>query len=302
MKKYDGKVTLFDKDEEVKLPERSTWSNKGSYGKLLIIAGNRGCTGAGYLTAHAAFMAGTGMVKVLTCAETASLLNSKQPEAMTGILFTEDGYDAEILKAGIDWADSILIGPGIGQSESSLAVLKAVLASGKPLTVDADALNLIAGMIGTGDNRARRIAELFFAPAVLTPHMGELSRLTGREVSDLKAHIFDTAYEYTYNNILTYVCKDARTVVASSGRLHVNTNGNSGMATAGSGDVLAGLIAGLSAAGMEPYEAARSGVYIHAMAGDAAAAASCEDCITAGDIAEHLPECIARLRHSQINS
>ena len=74
------------------------------------------------------------------------------------------------------------------------------------------------------------------------------------------------------------------------------------MATAGSGDVLAGLIAGLAAAGMEPYEAARSDVYIHAMAGDAAAAASCEDCITAGDIAEHLPECISRLRHSRINS
>ena len=92
------------------------------------------------------------------------------------------------------------------------------------------------------------------------------------------------------------MCKDARTVVAGGGRLHVNINGNSGMSTAGSGDVLAGLIAGLTAAGLEPFEAARTGVYIHAMAGDEAVKDSCEDCITAGDIAEKLAFCISRLR------
>ena len=296
--KYEGIVTHFASEDEVMLPERYTWSNKASYGKLLIIAGNRGCSGAGYLTAHSAFMAGCGMVKVLTCEDTAKLLNQMQPEAMTGVLFTGDGYDAKVLEDGLAWADTVLIGPGLGTSEAAKEVLQKVLAAGRKSVVDADALNIIAGTI-TGTDRKERaaaIAKLFTAPAVLTPHIGELSRLTGLDAAELKARIFDTAYEYTYNNILTYVCKDARTVAASGGHLHYNTNGNSGMATAGSGDVLAGLIAGLMAAGLEPYEAARSGVYIHAAAGDEAAAKSCEDCITAGDIANNLPVCISRLR------
>ncbi|MBR5967374.1 MAG: NAD(P)H-hydrate dehydratase [Lachnospiraceae bacterium] len=297
--KYEGIVTHFSSEDEVALPERYTWSNKGSYGKLLIIAANRGCSGAGYLTAHSAFMAGCGMVKVLTCEDTARLLNQMQPEAMTGILFAEDGgFDGEVLEAGLDWADTILIGPGLGTGEAAKEVLRKVLAAGKKAVVDADALNIIAETVTCQDRkeRAAAIAKLFTAPAVLTPHIGELSRLTGLETAELKACIFDTAYEYTYNNILTYVCKDARTVIASGGHLHYNTNGNSGMATAGSGDVLAGLIAGLMAAGLEPYEAARSGVYIHAAAGDEAAEKSCEDCITAGDIANNLPVCISRLR------
>ena len=296
--KYEGIVTHFFSEDEVPLPERYTWSNKGSYGKLLVIAANRGCSGAGYLTAHSAFMAGCGMVKVLTCEDTVRLLNQMQPEAMTGVLFTDDGYDAKVLEDGLAWADTVLIGPGIGTSDAAKDVLKTVLAAGKKAVVDADALNIIAGTV-TGDDRKARasaIAKHFTAPAVLTPHIGELGRLTGLEAAELKASIFDTAYDYTYNNILTYVCKDARTVIASDGQLHYNTNGNSGMATAGSGDVLAGLIAGLMAAGLEPYDAARSGVYIHAAAGDEAAAKSCEDCITAGDIAENLSVCISRLR------
>ncbi len=296
--KYEGIVTHFSSEEEVRLPERYTWSNKGSYGKLLVIAANRGCAGAGYLTAHSAFMAGCGMVKVLTCEDTVRLLNQMQPEAMTGLLFTDDGYDAKVLDDGLTWADTVLIGPGIGTSDAAKEVLKKVLAAGKKAVVDADALNIIAQSVEKvdGKDRAAAIAERFSAPAVLTPHIGELGRLTGLDAAGLKDSIFDTAYEYTYNNILTYVCKDARTVIASEGHLHYNTNGNPGMATAGSGDVLAGLIAGLMAAGLEPYEAARSGVYIHAAAGDEAAAKSCEDCITAGDIAENLSTCISRLR------
>ena len=134
------------------------------------------------------------------------------------------------------------------------------------------------------------------APAVFTPHIGELARLTGKNADQLKRGIFEIASEYAGNSLLTFVCKDARTVIASKGRLHVNINGNSGMSTAGAGDVLAGLVAGLLSAGLEPYEAARTGVYIHAMAGDAAAERMCEDCITAGDISNAIAECISKLR------
>ena len=297
--KYGDTVTRFSSESEVRLPERRIWSNKGSYGKLLVIAGNKGCAGAGYLCTHAAFTAGCGMVKVLTCEDTVRLLNDKQPEAMTGVLFADDGgYDADVLTAGLDWADCVLIGPGLGRSAAAKEVLGRVLASGKKTVADADALNLISEKVGDcpAGERPGAIAALFAAPAVLTPHIGEMARLTGIKAEVLKARIFDTAYEYTYNNILTYVCKDARTLTASAGRLHINTNGNSGMATAGSGDVLAGLIAGLMTAGLTPYEAARSGVYIHAAAGDAAADNACEDCITAGDIAECVPGVIARIR------
>ncbi|MBQ3911583.1 MAG: NAD(P)H-hydrate dehydratase [Lachnospiraceae bacterium] len=297
--KYSDIVTRFSSETEVRLPDRHIWSNKGTYGKLLVIAGNKGCAGAGYLCTHAAFMAGCGMVKVLTCADTVALLNNKQPEAMTGVLFKDDGgYDAGVLAAGLDWADCVLIGPGLGRSAAAKEVLARVLASGKKIVADADALNLIAETVGDcpAKSRPAAIASLFTAPAVLTPHIGEMARLSGKKADEIKARIFDTAYEYTYNNILTYVCKDARTLTAAAGRMHINTNGNSGMATAGSGDVLAGLIAGLMTAGLTPYEAARSGVYIHAAAGDAAADRACEDCITAGDIAECLPAVIARIR------
>ncbi len=282
-------VSCFLDEREVHLPERFAWSNKGSYGKVLIVGAAQGCAGAGYLAAHAAFMAGCGMVKVLTCRDTVNLLNARQPEAMTGVLFGDDGeYDAKLLDEGIKWADVVLVGPGLGRSEAAHEVLEKILASGKRLTVDADALNIIA---------EQGLTDMIQGPSVLTPHIGELARLTGKDPAYLKAHIFDTAVEYTYNNKLTYVCKDARTVVASGGNLHMNVNGNSGMSTAGAGDVLAGLTAGLMAAGLDTFEAARTGVFIHAAAGDAAAAKSCEDCITAGMIADELPGCIRNLRN-----
>ncbi len=291
----DIPVSYYASKEEVQLPARIASGNKGSYGKLLIIGGGKGCAGAAYLAAHAAFMSGVGMVKVLTCEDTVKLLNEKQPEAMTGVLFDAHGELIQnVLGDGLKWASTVLVGPGLGTGEAAVRAFKTVLECGKPMVIDADALNILAGMVP--DHRAEDIAALIAGPAILTPHIGELSRLTGRSGSYLKSHIFDTADEYTYNNTLTYVLKDARTLVAGCNKRHLNINGNSGMSTAGSGDVLAGITGAFLAAGLEHFEAAAAAVYVHAAAGDSAAEKLGQDSMTAGDIARNVPEVMKELR------
>lgn len=322
--------SFYESMSEIRLPKRSPASNKGSYGRVLFIGAADGCAGAGYLSAAAAYYSGAGLVRALVGADAVTLINARLPEAMTGVLFyraTEAGpveeksvgahklvYDPALLAEGIEWASVIVIGPGLGKSGAAADVLRIVRESGKTVVVDADALNIIAdeltqpgvretdmqdgaeNTVPDGTDRARSIAELFAGEAVLTPHIGEFSRLTGRNIAEIKAHVFDMASEYAYNNKLTYVCKDARTVIAHAGQLHININGNNGMSTGGCGDVLAGLVGGLIACGMEPSEAARTAVYLHAAAGDRAASEGVEDSMLASDLLMHIPGVIRDLR------
>ena len=254
------------------LPKRRKDGHKGTFGKVLVIAGSEGMSGAAYLSAKACLRTGAGMVKVLSSPENRNIIQTLLPEA----LFSSYDKDENILKT-ISWADVIVIGPGLGLSKRAENLVDTVIAYEKNarLIIDADAINIIAGKIENRDeesisNRINNIVSILPKNTILTPHPMELSRLIGVTMDNIAENIFDIANQCSYNNELVYVIKNARTIVTRSGIKYVNTSGNNGMATAGSGDVLTGIIAGLLAQGMDAYLAANLSVYIHGLAGDVA--------------------------------
>lgn len=273
------------------LPKRRSDGHKGTFGKALIIAGSEGMSGAAYLSAKACLKMGAGMVKILSSRENREILQILLPEA----IFASYDTDKNISSA-IGWADVIVIGPGLGLSEKTQELLSAVI-NIKPkakLIFDADAINVFASGLdndkASTDERIAVIANLLPKDAILTPHPMELSRLIDVSVNNINKNIFDIIYQCSYNNELVYVMKNARTIVTKSDRKYINTSGNSGMATAGSGDVLTGIIAGLVAQGMETFEASCLGVYIHGLAGDAAKDRIGEHSLMAGDIVDAISE------------
>lgn len=282
---YGNTPELFAWDEAPKalLPVRMRDGNKGTFGKVLLLAGGLNMAGAAVLSAKATYRIGAGMVKVITQPENRVILQTAAPEALLG---EEDELDDDL-----EWADVLAVGPGIGKDDHALQLLQSVLdRSDKPLLIDADGLNILASrpdlaeLIREQGMRGRHF--------VLTPHVGELARLTKKPVGILKENLGDFGRELAKELNAVVVAKDARTFICAADEpLCVNLSGNSGMATAGSGDVLAGVIAGLMAQGMEPFHAASVGAYIHGIAGDIAASRCGEHACTALDIVDGLKQC-----------
>mgnify|MGYP002517253065 CR=1 FL=1 len=266
----------------VHLTRRSAAGNKGTFGKALLVAGSNGMAGAAILAARAAYRTGAGMVKVITAEENRQIIQQGIPEALYG--------SCRQLAESLDWADVIAIGPGIGREEQALQCLKTVVErSRKPLVLDADALNLLAEDSGKALAEKLRNQGLESRVTLLTPHVGELSRLLQRTILECKEDLPTCAKILAERFHAIAVAKDARTVVCKEqGACYLNTTGNSGMATAGSGDVLTGVILGLLAQGAEAMDAATYGVYLHGMAGDLAAGLHTEYGVMAGDIADCL--------------
>ena len=213
----------------------------------------------------------------------------------------EDGIsekDAESIKEAVSWASVIVLGPGLGMSAMSARIVNYVICECKvPLVVDADGLNILSRMVSEKvpeeegvEGRIRYLAELLPKETILTPHKKELSVLTGIPLADLVACLIDSSAPCTYNNDLIYVKKDVRTIVSFGNSDYINVSGNDGMATAGSGDVLAGIIAGLLAQGEKPKMAAMAGCFLHGLAGDAAAKKKGPRSMLASDILEAIPE------------
>ena len=248
------------------LPARPAWGNKGTFGKVLLIAGSKGMCGAAYLSASAALHGGAGMVKIQTVEENRIPLQSLLPEAMVTCEFDEESN-----WKNLNWCDVLVIGPGLGTEstgkERMLWFLKNGTKAGKPVILDADGLNLLA--------KNSQWMKCINEQTVLTPHMGEMSRLTGREISELKENPAVSASRFAEKNNCICVLKDACTTVADSqGSLYLNLSGNSGMATAGSGDVLSGIIAAVFCMYLSckeektvAYKAALA-VYIHGLCGE----------------------------------
>lgn len=278
------------------LPKRVAYSNKGTYGKVLIIAGSDAMTGAAYLSAYAAYRMGCGLVKVLTAKNAIPIIRQLLPEALTACY---DGDDAtEVITNSLLWADVVVIGPGITTSSTAYTlcnqVFKQIMQLNKPLVVDADAINVIAGKLDEEckhkEGRIGAIQEMLPRNTILTPHLGELSRLTLDCVNKVSSYLIDITDHLTYNCELIYVLKDTRTIVASKNLRYINVSGNNGMATGGSGDVLCGIIAGLLSGGLKREEAATLGVYLHGLAGDYAAKEFGTYSMLARDIIEALPK------------
>ena len=281
----DPGAFTYEEGDQNRIPLRKPDSHKGTYGKVLIVAGSMNMAGAAYLCAKAAYKSGSGLVRIFTKEENRIILQTLLPEA---ILTTYTGLDDGIpaLSEAMAWADVIVFGPGIGRGETIEWFLHLVRDNATvPVVIDADGLNEISAM----DQRGTDFLSGFSAPLILTPHMMEMSRLCGNTVPELKEHRIEIAKEYARENQVILVLKDSRTIITDgTKRLYINTNGNSGMATGGSGDVLAGIIGGMLAARMEPFDAAAMAVFLHGCCGDAAAEELSLSSVMAGDLVRHI--------------
>ncbi len=276
------------------LPERKPDGNKGTFGKVLLIAGSHDMGGASILCGSSILRSGAGMVKIVAPACNREIIQNSLPEAL---LYTFEGIpDEEKIKDSMEWADVIVAGPGLGMGENARLLMEYVLKGReRPLVVDADGLNLIAQDKRLwGSARERTPGSL-----ILTPHPGELARLLGigmeSYVKDREGLTRRLASEFG----CTVAGKDAATIVMEAGRrgFYINASGNDGMATAGSGDVLSGIIGGLLAqrvngpgGKIDCFETVCLGVYLHGLAGDRALSVCGRYGMLASDIARELPQ------------
>jgi NAD(P)H-hydrate epimerase len=284
-------VLAYEPADLKRIPERKRNSNKGTFGKVLVIAGAKNMAGAAYLSALAAYRTGAGLVKVFTPEENRLVIQTKLPEAILSTYDTEwAGAEpeefSELVMEQTGWADVIVLGPGLGQEEYAKNMVETVLSDAYvPIIMDADAINLAA--------ENEYLKGYFTENIILTPHVMEMSRLAGKTVGEIKADPVKAASEFSERYGLTCVLKDAATVTAGrDGKVFVNMSGTPAMAKGGSGDVLTGVIAGLIAIGMEECDAASLGVYVHGLAGEKAEAAVGTHSVLAGELADHLMEVI----------
>lgn len=268
------------------LPRRARDAHKGDFGRVYILAGSVGLTGAPALAAAGALRSGAGLVKVGVPQSAYPAVAAKLLCAMPHPLPEKDGVVSGNALGGIlktcRGMDGVLIGPGWGMTGDAPGVARGVIEwVDAPLVVDADGLNALAGHIDVLDTRRDKVT-------VLTPHFGEFCRLLG--VGEVPDDPYEAARELAVTHGCVLVLKGHRTLTAfPDGKTAVNSTGNPGMASGGSGDVLAGMIVSLLAQGFDPEWAVPAAVYLHGRAGDLAAEALGEYAMTAGDVVEHLP-------------
>lgn len=267
--------TFQDLQKLKRMPE----GNKGSFGKIFLVAGSRNIFGAAYLSGYGAMKTGAGMLKVCTARENRQMF-SCFPEAMLQVYDENTDLEA-MMKEGMDWADVYGIGPGIGTGPLAEALLEILLANGKkPLVIDADGINLLRGR--------KELLKNYPGGTILTPHLGEFSRLTGVSVEEWKKNPIEITGKTAEELHTVLICKDARTVIAENQeKVCINLSGNDGMATAGSGDVLTGILLSVLAQRKgELFGSACLGVYLHGVAGDLAAEKKGRAGMLAKDIAQ----------------
>jgi len=263
------------------LKKRDKFSHKGDYGHGLLIAGSYGMGGSAVLAARAALRSGLGLLSVHIPNKLYDILQISVPEAMcitdaSDTIFSEANYNE------LNKYKAVAVGPGIGQApETGLALAKLIENYDNPMVLDADALNIMAAHSDLFDSIPSN--------SILTPHPKEFSRIIGKYVSDQEA--IKIQMELSIDKKVIIVLKGANTSVSTpDGKLWVNSAGNPGMATAGSGDVLSGILLGLLTQGYNPVQAAIAGVYIHSVAGDIAASIKGETSLIASDIVNYLGE------------
>ena len=284
-----SEVVLTEVDEAAEwLPERPGKGHKGSFGHLLLVAGSVGKTGAAALAGKAAVRSGCGLVTVAVPARVHDILEVKLTEAMTFPLADQNGLlssDArEELAVLLEGRQALAVGPGLGQSEE-LAELVCWLAGScqLPLVIDADGLNLLAGRLEVFQQRSG-------PAAVLTPHPGEMARLCGLTVAEVEADRFRVARDFAIQHQVVLLLKGARTLIAApDGRVRINSSGNDGLASGGSGDVLTGLIGGLLAQGVDGFSAASLGAWLHGRSAELVSAKQGTAGMAASDLLLQLP-------------
>lgn len=286
-------MTLTDVSAEPlpQLPPRKPDSHKGDYGRVLIVGGSRGMAGAPALAGKAALRSGAGLVTLAVPASIQSTVASFEPSYMTLGFGTDEqhslsGHEVDDLLQAADHMTALALGPGLGAAPYTAELVHALYSRLEiPIVVDADGLNALASDMG--------LLQESVAARILTPHPGEFARLTGEKAAaDVEQRAMQAAAlcrEDEAGNTIV-VLKGHQTIVTDGSHYAVNTTGNPGMATAGSGDCLTGVITALVAQGLSAWEAARLGVHVHGLAGDLAAAELGEVSLIASDLIDYLPE------------
>lgn len=265
------------------LPVLEKNAHKGSRGTALIFAGSYQMAGAAYFAALAAIRTGVGMVRLAVDEKIYPFLQTMVPQAVFAP--AEKGYFSPFdLTQLLNKSNAVLIGPGLGTANAAKTVVTELLKTcEKPLVLDADALNIIA-------ENPKILCEAK-APVIVTPHTGEMARLTGKTTAEIEANRLITAKEFSKTYRVITVLKGHNTIIADAlEHIYINKNGNPGMATAGSGDMLAGIITALLAGGTAPLSAATAGVYFHAAAGDFTAEQIGQRGMHVLDMIENLPK------------
>ncbi|MFH1014950.1 MAG: NAD(P)H-hydrate dehydratase [Nitrospirota bacterium] len=297
---------LGKRDISLLIPERQRYSHKGDYGHVLVIAGSRGKTGAAFMCAKACLRSGAGLVTIGIPESLLDVFQSRVTEEMT--LPLPDKGDGtlsskaleKILEFLFEKADVLAIGPGISVTDDTKKLVRELLLnSTAPAVIDADAINSLEGN--------KQILKKARSPIILTPHAGEMARLLQKsEVRSQKSEVnlrtiiendrINTAVSFAKETGTYLVLKGVPTVIAEpEGRAFINPTGNSGMASAGTGDVLTGMVSGFLGQGLNPLEASILGVYMHGLAGDIAAKNKGEHSLIASDITDAIPEAFLSL-------
>ena len=271
-----------------KLPTRRVDTHKGDIGRVLVIAGSRGMVGAACLAGDAALRAGAGLVRIavpeciwdtaaakVTCAMTQGF-----PDSAEGTFAAEA---LEPLTEACEWADVVALGPGLGRTGDARQVVRGLVETIEhPLVIDAD------GLFHLEVSRDALASRAY--PTVLTPHPGEMAHILDCEIAAVEKEREKTCVDFARRHGVVCVLKGAGTVVSDGERCSVNTTGNPGMATGGTGDVLTGVIAALIGEGLTPFDAAVLGVYLHGLAGDLAVEAYGIHSLIATDVLYFLPQ------------
>lgn len=275
------------------LPERKADSHKGDYGRVLVIAGSPGMTGAAYLTGKAALRSGSGLVTVACPASLNPILEVKLTCVMTAPMpeTPEQTFAIEALEPILERAakvDAVALGPGISQHpETKRLVLALTEKIDKPLVIDADGLNNLTG--GLSLLAGRRAA------TVLTPHPGEMARLASLSTPEVQKNREGVATSFAREHGVVVALKGSRTIVTDGKILYANETGNPGMASGGTGDVLTGMMASFMGRGLSAFASAQLAVYLHGVAGDISATEYGRESLIATDVLNALPFAFMRL-------
>ncbi len=289
---------LTEKEMSNLLPRRQRITHKGDYGRVFVLAGSRGLTGAAAMVCSAAMRAGSGLVFLGIPASLNSVLETKLTEPMTIPLDeTPQGtvaYSAlaELLEH-LSTCTNAIIGPGISTHPATAQLVEEILRKARvPLLIDADGLNCLHGKT--------ELLHKYPAPLIVTPHPGEMSRLTGLDSGHILSHPWEVAADFARQNGVIVILKSAETVIADTdGSLHVNIAGDAGMASGGMGDVLSGVIGSLIGQGLKPIDAAKLGTFVHGLAGELGAKQKGQLSLIASDIIELLPTALQMIRKSR---
>ena len=275
--RYSENIFILSNDEYKRLlPVRNICGHKGTYGKVLILAGSKGMSGAAYITTEAVVRTGAGLVTLLVEKEIQDTLASKLVEAMITTYDESDKVDRLIKDA-----DVIICGPGLSKGlENRNMLQRCIKHSDCSMVIDADALNIIS--------EENELIDYLKGRTIFTPHPGEMARLVNKNIKEVEGNRIEICKEYARDNDIVTILKGYNSVISNGDSVIINETGSSKMASGGMGDCLTGIIGGLVAQGINLYDGGKLGVYLHGLIGDKLG--SCRYCVNARDIIQELPK------------